>query len=181
MRIRLYRFRIGALVLSLLSHEQQPPPLRPIEPEQMTAEKQKTLDNMYAAAKRSFPGVPEITAADLMAKLEAGAELVLVDVRQPQEQAVSMLPGAITAETFQQNAEQYEGKTVVPYCTIGGRSGMYAMKLKTKGWDVLNFAGSVLAWSLAGGDFECEGEATNRVYVNAQKYALVRDEHEAVF
>lgn len=147
----------------------------------MTAEKQKKLDNMYASAKRSFPGVPEISAVDLMTRLEAGEKLVLVDVRQPREQEVSMLPGAITAEDFQKNADDYEGKTVVPYCTIGGRSGMYSMQLRSKGWDVLNFAGSVLAWSLAGGEFECEGQPTNRVYVNAKKYALVRDEHEAVF
>lgn len=147
----------------------------------MTAEKQKTLDSMYASAKRSFPGVPEITATELMTRLESGEELVLVDVRQPQEQAVSMLPGAITAEDFQQNATDYEGKTVVPYCTIGGRSGMYSMRLRSNGWNVLNFAGSVLAWSLAGGDFECEGKPTDRVCVNAKKYALVRDDHEAVY
>ena len=147
----------------------------------MSDKKQKTLDKMYLSAKRSFPQVTDITAKDLMSRLDSGDELILVDVRQPQEQAVSMLPNAITAQHFQQNAADFEGKTIVPYCTIGGRSGVYSMQLQAQGWKVLNFAGSVLAWSLAGGEFECDGQPTNRVFVNARKYDLIHESHEAVW
>ena len=122
---------------------------------------------MYASCRDNFPNVPDISATDLMSRLESGDDLVLVDVRQPHEQEVSMLPGAITADQFQQSAADYKGKTIVPYCTIGGRSGMYSLQLQEQGWDVLNFAGSVLAWSLAGGQFECEGKPSNKVFVHS--------------
>lgn len=48
--------------------------------------------------------------------------IVLVDVRSQAEQAVSVIPGAITAQQYEVGTDRYAGKTVVPYCTVGGRS-----------------------------------------------------------
>ena len=146
----------------------------------MSNDKQQQLETMYASCRDNFPNVPDISAKDLMARLESGDELVLVDVRQPQEQEVSMIPGAITADQFQQSAAEYKGKTIVPYCTIGGRSGMYSLQLQQQGWDVLNFAGSVIAWSQAGGQFESNGKPSNKVFVHSEKYDIVHQDHEVV-
>src|SRR3990172_5078091 len=77
--------------------------------------------------------VPTIRADSLKARL-GDTNLVLVDVRLPGEQKVSMLPGALAPREF---AEKFRGgfpagKTVVTYCTIGYRSGKYAEQLLEK-------------------------------------------------
>ena len=55
--------------------------------------------------------------------------VVVVDVREAAETAVSMIPGAVTKEQFEAEAERYAQHTVVAYCTIGYRSGKYCQEL----------------------------------------------------
>ena len=76
------------------------------------------------------------------------AEFVLVDVRSPKEQSVSMIPGAITAQQFEKHRKLYQSRTVVTYCTIGVRSEHYARKVVASGQSALNFKDSVLGLSL---------------------------------
>ena len=99
--------------------------------------KRQQLEMIYENARQSFPEVAEITAEQLMEKRKS-QDIVLVDVRQPQERAVSMIPGAITSETFEASPQDYEGKTIITYCPVGGRSGMYAQKLQARGFKALN-------------------------------------------
>lgn len=138
---------------------------------------------------RGRPAVKEISATQLRKAMtdQAGAEerakaenlpapvprFILVDVRSPEEYAVSMIPGAITRQQFERNQEAYKGRIVIPYCTIGGRSGNYASTLAARGVKVLNFKGSILKW--------CEhqyplvtpkGESTNRVHVYSSRYRV---------
>lgn len=105
-------------------------------------ERRERIDALYQKYRRKFPEVEEITAAELLADLEAGRELVLVDVRKPEEQTVSMIPGAIAQEEFERRQEMLRDKTVVTYCTAGYRSGLYAKELQKKNWNVLNLEGS---------------------------------------
>ncbi len=143
-------------------------------------EKRKILEEMYSHARWKFPDVLEISAEDLMRRLEF-EDLVLIDVRQEVEQSISMIPGAISAQQFEQDWAQYSGRTLVPYCTIGGRSGVYSQKLQAQGWRVLNFKGLILAWTLAGGELECSAGPTNKVHTNSAKFDLLGDEYEAVW
>ena len=76
------------------------------------AEKLQKIESMYERSRRSFPDVPEITAEDALRLMDEEGT-VLVDVRTPTEQAVSMIPGAITAEEFEANRAQHEGATVL--------------------------------------------------------------------
>ncbi|MCA9573435.1 MAG: tetratricopeptide repeat protein, partial [Myxococcales bacterium] len=84
----------------------------------------------------------------------------VVDVREPAEQAVSMIPGAIPATTFEAHPEDYAGKEVVAYCTIGYRSGQWAKAWRAKGVDVRNLKGSLLLWTHAGGALVHDGAPT---------------------
>gem|GEM_PF-1205255 len=111
-----------------------------------------------------FPGQPEISVAEWKARPTA-RPAVLVDVREPHERRVSMLPGAITREDFERNRARYRSWLVVPYCTIGVRSGHYTRTLRTQGFEARNLAGSALAWAHAGLPFEADGKATRRVHV----------------
>ena len=61
---------------------------------------QKLRDIEKLCGKVALPGVPELTADELR-QLQSKQEVVLVDVRTPDEQVVSMIPGAITASEFE--------------------------------------------------------------------------------
>lgn len=143
--------------------------------------KRQQLEDTYAGARKRFPDVQEISAEDLMAKLQAGEDVVLVDVREEAEQAVSMIPGAITSETFEADPAAYEGKTIVPYCTVGGRSGMYAQQLQARGFNALNFKGSILAWTHAGGELESPQGPTTKVHTYSKKFNLAAEGYETVW
>ncbi len=104
------------------------------------------------AATDSLPG---ISARDLAAMLDKGAvgeELVLVDVRGPEERAIASIPGAepIHLDDFRSGAAVSLlpfDRTVVIHCKSGVRSAEAARILLEAGHrDVRNLEGGVLAW-----------------------------------
>lgn len=139
------------------------------------------IETMYSEYREDFPEVKEITPKGV-ADLQKSKDIVLVDVREPEEQAVSMIPGAITAEAFAAAEDTYRDKRVVTYCTIGARSGVYADELRQKGFDVCNMKGSLLAWTHAGLPLkDSEGRNTKRVHVYGKTWDLAADGYEAVW
>lgn len=126
--------------------------------------KQQMIARGYSRSKQLFPEVQDISANEL--KRRSGRdELVVLDVRSPAERAVSMIKGAISSTEFEQNRARYEKVTVVTYCTMGHRSGLYAKKLHEEGFKVLNLVGSVLSWTHVAGDFVDAHGPTKRVHV----------------
>ncbi len=146
--------------------------------EQTNEQKLREIEKM--CGKVALPGVPELTADELR-QLQSKQEIVLVDVRTPDEQVVSMIPGAITATEFEDNRRSYEGATVVTYCTIGGRSGKYAKGLVDAGVKAFNLRGAILAWTHAGGDLVDTEGPTRRVHVHGRKMNLTADGYEPVW
>ena len=122
------------------------------------------------------PVAPVVTAEEIrtfQADEKHDGEFVIVDVRSKAESDVSLIPGAITQAAFEKTKNQYAGKTVIAYCTVGHRSGIYAKKLRSAGWDARNYEGSILDW--------CKnqlpvvtptGESTKRVHTYNSSYAL---------
>lgn len=150
-------------------------------PPQDAQARQQRIEEMYQEYAKQFPGVPEITAPELM-QLQQSQPVVLVDVRFPQEQQVSQLPGAITVAAFEQNRDRYRGQAIVAYCTIGHRSGLFAQKHQADGIPVQNFRGSILAWTHAGGNFVTPaGEPTRNVHIYGKRWDLVADGYKAVW
>jgi sodium/bile acid cotransporter 7 len=149
-------------------------------PKASQARKQR-IEAMYQEYAQQFPGVPEISATELMA-LQKTQPVVLVDVRLPHEQAVSQLPGAMTVEEFEQHRDRYQDQAIVAYCTIGHRSGLFAQKLQAEGIPAQNFRGSVLAWTHAGGEFVTpDGTPTRKVHTYGKRWDLVADGYESVW
>jgi rhodanese-related sulfurtransferase len=94
-------------------------------------------------------------------------------VRSDAEVKVSIIPGAITKADYEKNSKQYEGRLVIPYCTVGGRSGAYAKQLSGKGVKVKNYQGSILQWVDAGLPLvTLNGEPTNRVHTSSNRYRV---------
>ena len=144
------------------------------------AKKCEQIEEKYQKSRQLFSEVPEITAEQLLRRSEE-KDLVIVDARSPQEQAVSMLPGAITAEQFEADREAYQSRAVVTYCTIGHRSGLLAQQLHKQGCDVSNLKGAILSWTHAGGELVDANGPTKRVHVYSPKMNLIAEGYEPVW
>jgi len=143
-------------------------------------DKKIAVYRMYDGYKGKFPSAVDITAQRTLELLKRG-QVVLVDIRKPAEMKVSMLPDAIPETDFENQPERYGGLTVVAYCTIGYRSGLFAAEWKKKGIDVLNLKGGVLAWTLEGGKvYTPDGREANRIHVYGKKWDLAPTGFESV-
>lgn len=151
--------------------------------EQTMSDEQKLekIQTLYAKYKRKFPEVESLSPGELQELRQSGRELVIVDVREPEEQAVSMIPGAVTVEEFEARSEEFHGQLVVTYCTVGYRSGLYAQQLDRRGWDVANLAGSLLAWTHAGQQLVDARGSTRRVHVYGEDWNLAAEGYEPVW
>ena len=94
--------------------------------------------------------VKTLTAAEAKAQLDADEEIVLVDVRTPEEFAEGHIPGAVCVpnETIVDGAELPFGVDVklFLYCRSGRRSAEAANKLAAMGYtDVTDFGG-IINW-----------------------------------
>ncbi|MDE2805649.1 MAG: rhodanese-like domain-containing protein [Gemmatimonadota bacterium] len=153
------------------------------------AQSRDTEADRYAAVlrfvedlKADYPDVPTISAESLKGALPS-ADIVLVDVRSETERAVSTLPGAITAEAFEERLGEFgrSGRRLVAYCTIGARSSAYARNMRARGVDMVNLEGSVLAWTHAGGMLSSDGVPTRRLHVYGRRWNLAADGYVTVW
>jgi sodium/bile acid cotransporter 7 len=145
------------------------------------AARQNKIDSLYEGYRNDFPNVVDVTPQELARLWESG-NVVIVDVREAREQAVSRIPGAITKEEFEAHLDDYKGKTVVAHCTIGYRSGVYAKELKARGIDAKNLAGSILSWVNAGQPvIDAEGKETRRVHVYGRTWNILPEGYEPVW
>ncbi len=96
--------------------------------------------------------VPEITASELKGRLDAGEELVLLDVRETFEREIADLPEhgqrrIPVAEVGERFDELDPTECIVVYCRSGSRSAAVVRFLEGRGFGrVLNLKGGILAW-----------------------------------
>jgi len=96
------------------------------------------------------PRVRQLAPAELLERFRRGEELILVDVRTPEEHATARIAQArladpaLLAELQQQPREQI----LVFHCHHGGRSQAMAERFAAQGFrNVFNLAGGIDAWS----------------------------------
>ncbi len=97
------------------------------------------------------PTVGVVELAGLLDRREAGAEsFVLLDVREPGELEVAVIPGAehlpIDRVRAGEGVPGAAGRVYV-YCKMGARSAEAVDLLRGRGVDAVDVAGGVLAWS----------------------------------
>ena len=144
------------------------------------AEKKETVYRMYAGYKKDFPNVRDLSPQQAMELLNRD-KLVFVDIRKPEEMAVSMLPGAVSRKHFLNHINQYKDRTIVAYCTISYRSGVFARDLAQEGITVLNLQAGILAWLLEGGKVYDQSEKeVKRVHVYGDKWDYAPGGYETV-
>jgi rhodanese-related sulfurtransferase len=91
----------------------------------------------------------EITTSELQERLEKGEQLNLVDVREVEEVAKGMIPGAIhipLGDVPVRMSELDSSKSYILICRSSGRSGRAAEFLGDEGYDVTNMVGGMLEW-----------------------------------
>ena len=97
--------------------------------------------------------VANISPKDLKAKLDAGEDIIVIDVRNPFELDISQLEFAqhiVLDELPERSTEIPQDKPVVMVCRSGGRSMQACQFLANQGWDadkLLNLDGGILAWA----------------------------------
>ena len=144
------------------------------------AEKRQEVTSMYADYREDFPGIEEIDPEKALKLLE-DLDVVFVDVRKPEEQAVSMIPGAVTSEVFLADTERFRGQRIIAYCTISYRSGKLAAKLNRKGITMVNLKGGLLGWVHAGGPLVRGNLPVTVLHVYGRKWDLAPVGIETVY
>jgi len=114
---------------------------------------------------RGRNGVENISTNELLKAISTDhMSIILVDVRSKKEQMVSKILGSISAKEFESDPTRYEDRIVVPYCTVGGRSYLYAKRLVDSGVDCQNYRDGILGWCRAGLPLETpDGRSTTKV------------------
>lgn len=95
--------------------------------------------------------VKRLSPAELHARLTRGDDLLLVDVRTPEEREIARIEGShlLDAALHDQIGKGSRERTIVVYCHHGSRSERAAQELAQQGFrDVYNLVGGINAWSM---------------------------------
>ncbi len=156
-------------------------PAAPLAQARTDAAKRAAIDAMYREFQPGFPDAPETSVAELI-RLWTEEDVIIVDVREPEERMVSIIPGAISKEAFELLKEDLGGEPIVAHCTIGYRSAAYVEALQAEGLEAYNLKGSILSWVHAGQPVvDPEGNETKRVHVYGKRWDLLPEGYEAVW
>jgi rhodanese-related sulfurtransferase len=105
------------------------------------------------------PEVPEISASELMAQLEAGADWLLLDCREIFEHQMAHIPKDLHIPMDEvpsrlaelESATDGKSRSVAVYCASGMRSFGVAYFLQEQGFTVCNLSGGITRWQMAKG------------------------------
>ena len=94
----------------------------------------------------------EITATELKNRLDAGEDIQIIDVRQPDEYAFAKIEGTKLiplGEVVARMDEIDDTKETVVHCKMGGRSAKAIEALQRAGFkgNLINLRGGITAWS----------------------------------
>ena len=108
-----------------------------------------------AAIRDEYPDVEHITPAQLASWLEEAPPPILLDVREPEEFAVSHINGANLATDVKMALEILRetpaGRRIVAYCSVGYRSAALVRSLQSNGYSAArNLDGSIFRWANEG-------------------------------
>lgn len=93
-----------------------------------------------------------ITAEEVKQRLDAGEDITLVDVREPDERAAFNIGGLFIPlgkiQTMQtEEIDEMKNEEVIFYCRSGNRSGQACLILETMGFtNVKNLVGGMNDW-----------------------------------
>lgn len=126
----------GTPPASTLVHRPTPPPMMDDEPE---------------------PVVPEVSAADLLAEIQAGGTPTLLDIREIVEWNQVRIPGVslIPMNSLPQHLDELDrAADLVILCAHGNRSYSVTAWLNEEGFTARSLKGGITMWNIRGGTVE---------------------------
>jgi rhodanese-related sulfurtransferase len=128
-------------------------PEKPTEPTSTSQPKEEKEKDDYAGDQ--FAQM-ECGAQELKERLEAGEDVMVVDVRENREIKSGMLPSAVHIPMRELPArwkEVAEANEIVCYCVSGTRSYDMTLFLRSKGlFNATSLEGGISAWRAIGGE-----------------------------
>ena len=92
-----------------------------------------------------------MTVHELKQLRDAGDDHFLLDVREPHEQGISRIAGAVLiplGQLGERTAEIPRDKRILVHCKSGGRSARAVSQLRDQGFEnVWNISGGIIAWA----------------------------------
>src|SRR5437867_913566 len=94
----------------------------------------------------------EITATELKQRLDRGDDIQIIDVREPHEYEIALIPGSRLiplGQVLDRVSEIDAGRETVVHCKMGGRSAKAIETLQNAGFTgrLTNLKGGITAWS----------------------------------
>ena len=116
----------------------------------------KTAEELLRDAKAQ---IQEYTPVQVMDMLKRGDKLTLLDIRDPNEVALGMIPGAIhiSRGRLEQNIETAVPRDakIVIYCSSGNRSALAVLTLRDMGYEHLSsMSTGIKGWAADGGEID---------------------------
>ena len=129
--------------------------------------KAASLAAVEAGIRKKFPHVARVSTGALAGEMERGPGPALLDVRTPEEFAVSHLRGARRIDPDAPPAalaELPKDADIVTYCSVGYRSAGLAERLRAAGYTrVRNLEGSIFQWANEGRPVYRDGQQVEQV------------------
>lgn len=142
-----------------------------ISQEQATANTSPAWRAVFNQIERDWPQAPQMSTAELAHQLTLARERrpLLIDVRSPEEFAVSHLQHAVNAESPAEISALVRklppARAVVLYCSVGVRSSRATQQLfNTRRTNVFNLKGSIFLWANEDGPVVREGKPVTEVH-----------------
>ena len=95
-------------------------------------------------------GIPQLSVKELKSRMDAGEDVMILDVREPFEYQIANLGGKLIPmnDVPRRLAEIERNREIVVQCKMGGRSQRVAEFLSQAGYPrVVNLAGGIIAWA----------------------------------
>src|SRR5918994_4036670 len=94
----------------------------------------------------------EITATELKRRLDAGEDIQIIDVREPNEYAYARIPNSVhipLGQVLSRMGEIDPTRETVVHCKMGGRSARAIDALQRSGFKgkLVNLKGGIIGWS----------------------------------
>ncbi|HVN93940.1 MAG TPA: rhodanese-like domain-containing protein [Terracidiphilus sp.] len=108
------------------------------------------IGKMNPKEQRLTNGIPQMTVQELKRRLDAGQDVMILDVREPYEYQIANIGGTLIPqnEVPRRLSEIDRNREIVVQCRSGARSQRIAEFLVQQGYNkVNNLAGGILAWA----------------------------------
>ena len=133
------------------------------------------MERIKAIIRAASPAVSQLNCETLAEWMQGLAPVLLIDVRSPEEFAVSHLRGAINrgnAAQIVQALEERKAARTVLYCAVGFRSSRLAQILSGRGVaGVMNLEGSMFQWANEGRPIYRDERPVQEVHPYGKRWA----------